>query len=226
MSMVDGIYTKNLPALVEDGRLGMAVVDEAVRRVLRAKVRAGLFEDPYRYNDPAREAAMLGAPAHRALRPRGGAAGHRPAQKRAGEGRAPALRRPRHARRDRRARRRLALGARVVGGGRAEGGDDPDPRRPPRRVPRDGHPLRAGLSRGARPVLRHRRRDAERGHVRARRSGAARRRRRRRRARPRRAPRADGRGREPERHRAAGGAAASSPAACSRRPATNPSSSC
>ena len=67
MSMVDGIYTKNLPALAEDGRLGMDVVDEAVRRVLRAKVRAGLFEDPYRYNDPAREAAMLGAPAHRAF---------------------------------------------------------------------------------------------------------------------------------------------------------------
>jgi beta-glucosidase len=67
MSMVDGIYTKNLPALVEDGRLDRAVVDEAVRRVLRMKVRAGLFEDPYRYNDPAREAATLLAPAHRAF---------------------------------------------------------------------------------------------------------------------------------------------------------------
>ena len=67
MSMVDGIYAKNLPALGEAGRLDMEVVDEAVRRVLRAKVRAGLFEDPYRYNDPEREAAILGAPAHRAL---------------------------------------------------------------------------------------------------------------------------------------------------------------
>ena len=67
MSMVDGIYMKNLPALVEGGRLDLAVVDEAVRRVLRMKVRAGLFEDPYRYSDPDREAAMLGAPAHRAF---------------------------------------------------------------------------------------------------------------------------------------------------------------
>ncbi len=67
MSMVDGIYMKNLPALVEDGRLDEDVVDEAVRRVLRAKVRAGLFEDPYRYSDPARETAMLLAPAHRAF---------------------------------------------------------------------------------------------------------------------------------------------------------------
>ena len=44
----------------------MAVVDEAVRRVLRVKRRAGLFEDPYRYSDAAREAATLLADAHRA----------------------------------------------------------------------------------------------------------------------------------------------------------------
>lgn len=67
MSMVDGIYTKNLPALVEDGRLDMAVVDEAVRRVLRMKARAGLFDDPYRYSDPDREAGTLLAPEHRAF---------------------------------------------------------------------------------------------------------------------------------------------------------------
>lgn len=67
MSMVDGIYAKNLPALVESGRLPMAVVDEAVRRVLRVKRRAGLFDDPYRYVDPAREAATLFADAHRAV---------------------------------------------------------------------------------------------------------------------------------------------------------------
>ncbi|MDX1531257.1 MAG: glycoside hydrolase family 3 N-terminal domain-containing protein, partial [Rhodothermales bacterium] len=66
MSMVDGIYMKNLPALVEDGRLDLAVVDEATRRVLRAKYRAGLFDDPYRYIDAEREAATLLAPEHRA----------------------------------------------------------------------------------------------------------------------------------------------------------------
>ena len=66
MSMVDGIYIEDLPPLVESGALPMAVVDEAVRRVLRVKRRAGLFEDPYRYSDPAREAATLLAPAHRA----------------------------------------------------------------------------------------------------------------------------------------------------------------
>jgi beta-glucosidase len=66
MSMVDGIYSRNLPALVESGELPLAVVDEAVRRVLRVKRRAGLFEDPYRYSDPEREARTLLADAHRA----------------------------------------------------------------------------------------------------------------------------------------------------------------
>lgn len=66
MSMVDGIYARNLPALVESGELPLAVVDEAVRRVLRVKRRAGLFEDPYRYSDADREARTLLADAHRA----------------------------------------------------------------------------------------------------------------------------------------------------------------
>ena len=67
MSMVDGIYSRTLPALVERGALPLAVVDEAVRRVLRVKRRAGLFDDPFRYSDEAREAATLLADAHRAL---------------------------------------------------------------------------------------------------------------------------------------------------------------
>ncbi len=67
MSMVDGIYIDDLPALVEDGRLPMSVVDEAVRRVLRVKRRAGLFEDPFRYVHPQREAAELFSDGNRAV---------------------------------------------------------------------------------------------------------------------------------------------------------------
>ena len=67
MSMVDGIYARNLPALVESGELPMAVVDEAVRRVLRVKRRAGLFNDPFRYGDPGLEAEVLLSDAHRAV---------------------------------------------------------------------------------------------------------------------------------------------------------------
>ena len=67
MSMVDGIYVEELGPLVERGALPMSVVDEAVRRVLRVKRRAGLFEDPYRYVDPDREATELFSDANRAV---------------------------------------------------------------------------------------------------------------------------------------------------------------
>ena len=67
MSMVDGIYIRRLPELVRGGMFSEEVVDEAVRRVLRGKVRAGLFEDPYRYNDAAREADVVLAAEHRAF---------------------------------------------------------------------------------------------------------------------------------------------------------------
>lgn len=53
MDMVDGDYLKRVPELVKSGKLAESVVDEAVRRVLRVKIRAGLFEHPY--GDPNRE---------------------------------------------------------------------------------------------------------------------------------------------------------------------------
>lgn len=39
--------TANLPKAVTEGRVTMAQIDEAVRRVLEAKIRMGLFENPY-----------------------------------------------------------------------------------------------------------------------------------------------------------------------------------
>ncbi|HEX7049211.1 MAG TPA: glycoside hydrolase family 3 N-terminal domain-containing protein [Longimicrobiales bacterium] len=66
VDMVSGIYFNELPAAVRAGRVPEAVVDEAVRRVLRLKYRLGLFEDPYRYGDPARERALTLTPEHRA----------------------------------------------------------------------------------------------------------------------------------------------------------------
>ncbi|MDR2131172.1 MAG: glycoside hydrolase family 3 C-terminal domain-containing protein [Odoribacteraceae bacterium] len=47
MDMVDDIYARHLPALVEEGRVSIARLDEAVRRVLRVKFRLGLFDRPY-----------------------------------------------------------------------------------------------------------------------------------------------------------------------------------
>src|SRR5262249_62342933 len=42
----------SLPALVQSGRIPMAQVDEAVRRILREKFRLRLFDDPYRAMPP------------------------------------------------------------------------------------------------------------------------------------------------------------------------------
>jgi beta-glucosidase len=59
VDMVSAIYVRHLPEAVRAGRLAESVVDEAVRRVLRAKYRLGLFEDPYRYSDPVRETQLI-----------------------------------------------------------------------------------------------------------------------------------------------------------------------
>jgi len=58
VDMVSEIYLKDLPAAVKAGRVPMEQVDASVRRVLNAKFRLGLFQDPYRYcKDPERQAA-------------------------------------------------------------------------------------------------------------------------------------------------------------------------
>jgi len=62
MDMADGDYLKSIPELVKSGKLPMSVVDEAVRRVLRVKFEAGLFEHPY--FDPKREQTELYTPAN------------------------------------------------------------------------------------------------------------------------------------------------------------------
>ncbi|HEV2697576.1 MAG TPA: glycoside hydrolase family 3 N-terminal domain-containing protein, partial [Terriglobales bacterium] len=47
MDMADDDYERFIPELVKSGKLPESVVDEAVRRVLRVKIKAGLFEHPY-----------------------------------------------------------------------------------------------------------------------------------------------------------------------------------
>jgi beta-glucosidase len=66
VDMADGIYADSLAAAVRSGRLPEAAVDSAVRRVLRIKYALGLFQDPYRFNDVARERRYTLAPEHRA----------------------------------------------------------------------------------------------------------------------------------------------------------------
>ncbi len=67
IDMVSGLYAQELPAMVRNGQLPQRALDAAVRRVLEAKQRLGLFDDPYRYSDAAREKASLLTPRTRAL---------------------------------------------------------------------------------------------------------------------------------------------------------------
>jgi beta-glucosidase len=63
MDMVDADYVKYIPGLVKSGKLSLDVVDEAVRRVLRTKFKAGLFDHPYA--DPSREKTDILTPENR-----------------------------------------------------------------------------------------------------------------------------------------------------------------
>lgn len=47
VEMVSRLYMKCLPQLVREGKVSQAMIDRAVRRVLRIKFRLGLFDNPY-----------------------------------------------------------------------------------------------------------------------------------------------------------------------------------
>jgi beta-glucosidase len=64
MDMESRAYVGHLAALVKAGQVDVRLVDDAVRRVLRVKFALGLFDDPYRYSDPAREKAATLTPAN------------------------------------------------------------------------------------------------------------------------------------------------------------------
>ena len=49
MDMVGELFIKNGVALVQSGAVTAAQIDDACRRILEAKYKLGLFEDPYRY---------------------------------------------------------------------------------------------------------------------------------------------------------------------------------
>lgn len=66
MDMQGGLYSKYLPALVKEGKVSRKALDAAVRRVLEAKYRRGLFADPYRFSDAKRAKAELMSKANRA----------------------------------------------------------------------------------------------------------------------------------------------------------------
>ncbi|WP_026705727.1 beta-glucosidase BglX [Flavobacterium soli] len=60
MDMESHIYVAELVKLVNDKKVDVALVDDAVRRILRVKFELGLFDDPYKYCDEKREKATIG----------------------------------------------------------------------------------------------------------------------------------------------------------------------
>lgn len=64
MDMASGDYSRHLEELVLEGELEEAVIDNAVRRILRKKLEFGMFERNYVY-DPERLKQVILSPEHR-----------------------------------------------------------------------------------------------------------------------------------------------------------------
>ena len=64
MDMESRSYRDHLAVLVNEGKVPLALVDDAVRRVLRKKFELGLFDDPFRFSNADREKNALNNPAH------------------------------------------------------------------------------------------------------------------------------------------------------------------
>ncbi|UOQ54864.1 glycoside hydrolase family 3 N-terminal domain-containing protein [Hymenobacter cellulosivorans] len=65
MDMENDAYFDTLPKLVQEGKVDVALVDDAVRRILRKKFELGLFDDPYKFSDAKREKKVFSDPQHR-----------------------------------------------------------------------------------------------------------------------------------------------------------------
>jgi beta-glucosidase len=64
MDMVGEGFLTTLPASLKSGQVSEADIDRACRRILEAKYRLGLFDNPYKYCDPQRAQSQLMTPEH------------------------------------------------------------------------------------------------------------------------------------------------------------------
>lgn len=67
MDMEGRAYTSHLEELVKQGKVDIRLIDDAVRRILSKKFELGLFDDPYRFSNPAREKQVMEDPSHRRI---------------------------------------------------------------------------------------------------------------------------------------------------------------
>jgi len=64
MDMESRCYKNNLAQLIKENKISIALLDDAVKRILQKKFEMGLFKDPYRFFNKDRETKELNNPAH------------------------------------------------------------------------------------------------------------------------------------------------------------------
>ena len=67
MDMVSEGLLKTLPKSLDEGKIKMNQIDAACRRILEAKYKLGLFDDPYKYCNKERAEKEIYTPEHRAI---------------------------------------------------------------------------------------------------------------------------------------------------------------
>lgn len=65
MDMESNAYRYHLAQLVKEKKVPMALIDDAVKRILSKKFELGLFDDPFKFNNEEREQKALNNPEHR-----------------------------------------------------------------------------------------------------------------------------------------------------------------
>ena len=66
MDMQGAVFQLHLKKSLDEGKVSIKQIDESVRRILRKKFELGLFEDPYKFCNEAREKQTLLSSDHRA----------------------------------------------------------------------------------------------------------------------------------------------------------------
>lgn len=67
MDMVSDAFSGTLKKSVEEGKVSAAAIDAACRRILEAKYKLGLFDNPYKYCDVNRSKKQIFTKEHRAI---------------------------------------------------------------------------------------------------------------------------------------------------------------
>ena len=61
MDMESHLYAKEIEGLFKENSISEAIIDDAVRRILKVKFELGLFDNPYMYSDALREKEVTGS---------------------------------------------------------------------------------------------------------------------------------------------------------------------